>query len=91
MLYSAAEALRLLAIYLAPFMPTASAKILDQLGLSAVRNGIWESEGVWGAIPLGTIGESEVLFPRFEEKSEAEATALAGLQNHNTDEQPVRP
>ncbi len=86
-LYSTAEALRLLAIYLAPFIPTASAKILGQLGLAAVSNGVWDREGVWGAVPLGALGESEVLFPRFEEKSEAEATALTSPKNHHAGQQ----
>lgn len=80
-LYSAAEALRLLALYLAPFIPAASAKILSQLGLAAVRDGVWESAGVWGAVPLGAIGASEVLFPRFEEKDDT--TTLASPQNRS--------
>ncbi len=79
-LFSAAEALRLLALYLAPFIPTASAKILGQLGLAAVRDGVWESEGVWGAVPLGTLGASEVLFPRFEETGAAPALASSRNQ-----------
>ncbi|MGH2508286.1 MAG: methionine--tRNA ligase [Ktedonobacteraceae bacterium] len=71
-LYAAAEALRLLAIYLTPFIPTASAKILHQLGLETLRDGVWDSEGIWGAVPLGQLGESAVLFPRFEEKNVTE-------------------
>jgi methionyl-tRNA synthetase len=79
-LSTSAEALRLLAIYLAPFLPTASAKILNQLGLAALGYGVWESEGVWGAVPLGLLGTSEVLFPRFEEKQEIEVVALISPQ-----------
>jgi len=66
-LYTAAEALRLLAIYLAPFIPTASAKILDQLGLPNLKPGDWDTLATWGAVPLQQLGEIAVLFPRFEE------------------------
>lgn len=66
-LSSAAEALRLLAIYLAPFMPAASAKILGQLGLPASAAGDWENSGTWGAVPLCVLGTASVLFPRFED------------------------
>jgi len=69
-LYSAAEALRLLAIYLAPFIPAASAEMLSQLGLPASKPGDWDSLGTWGAVPLCSIGEARVLFPRFEEERE---------------------
>jgi methionyl-tRNA synthetase len=66
-LYSAAEALRLLAIYLAPFIPAASAEMLSQLGLPASKAGDWDSLGTWGAVPLCSIDEARVLFPRCEE------------------------
>ncbi len=65
-LYSAVEALRLLAIYLAPVIPTASEKMMDQLGQPAVKHGDWRDLGVWGAVPLCAVGKSHVLFPRRE-------------------------
>ena len=68
-LYSAAESLRLLAIYLAPFIPTSSEKILHQLGLRALKQGAWRDQGAWGITQLGTLGQSEVLFPIIENKS----------------------
>ena len=73
-LFSATEALRLLALYLAPFIPSASAKMLNQLGLPASKQGDWDSLGAWGALPLCAIGEISVLFPRFEDGQEAETT-----------------
>ncbi|HEU5383463.1 MAG TPA: methionine--tRNA ligase [Ktedonobacteraceae bacterium] len=76
-LYSAAEALRLLAIYLAPVMPAASAQIMAQLGCGPIQSGAWESETAWGAVPLQAIGESAILFPRIEEAGEIEANVLA--------------
>lgn len=69
-LFSAAEALRLLAIYLAPFVPVASAEMLSQLGLPVSKPGDWDRLGTWGAVPLCSIGETRVLFPRFEERRE---------------------
>lgn len=71
-LYTAAEALRLLAIYLAPFIPTASAKILAQLGLPNLKPGDWDAFASWGAVPLQQLGEIAVLFPRFEERPETQ-------------------
>lgn len=67
-LYVAVEALRLLALYLAPFLPIASASMQAQLGLEALKDGVWESASVWGAVPLRVLGEREILFPRIEEK-----------------------
>lgn len=65
-LYSATEALRLLAIYLAPFIPSASEKIMAQLGLPAVKHGGWRELGTWGAVRLCAVSEGEILFPRKE-------------------------
>jgi methionyl-tRNA synthetase len=72
-LYSAAETLRLLAIYLAPFIPSASAKMLSQLGQPALASGDWQKLGNWAAAPLCSTGEIAVLFPRIEKSGEAEA------------------
>lgn len=73
-LASAAESLRLLAIYLAPFIPASSAKMLGQLGLPACQPGDWDRLGTWGATPLGALGEISVLFPRFEDEPEMATT-----------------
>jgi methionyl-tRNA synthetase len=73
-LASAAEALRLLAVYLAPFIPTTSAKMLAQLGLPACQPGDWDKLGTWNATPLCVLGEVSILFPRFEGEPEIPAT-----------------
>jgi methionyl-tRNA synthetase len=65
-LYSAAEAMRLLAIFLAPFMPNASNRIIGQLGLRPVSEGEWVREGAWGSIPLTSVVPRSLLFPRIE-------------------------
>ncbi|HEX7736755.1 MAG TPA: methionine--tRNA ligase [Ktedonobacteraceae bacterium] len=67
-LASAAEALRLLALYLAPFIPAASAQMLAQLGQPTSIAGDWDRLGTWGAASPGLLGEVRVLFPRFEEE-----------------------
>jgi methionyl-tRNA synthetase len=65
-LYSAAEAMRLLAIYLAPFIPNASDRIMSQLGLGPVSESAWVREGTWGSVPLASVVPGPLLFPRIE-------------------------
>src|SRR5437763_1934808 len=65
-LYSAAEATRLLAIFLAPYIPSSSNRILAQLGLSTVSEGAWAREGRWGSRPLTKVVPGPLLFPRIE-------------------------
>ncbi len=63
-LYSAAEALRLLAIFLAPYIPSAADNILKQLGLEAVAGGAWVKVGTWGSRQLAHVVAGPLLFPR---------------------------
>jgi len=65
-LWSAAEATRLIALFLAPFIPTTSDRIMDQLGLPPVEPGDWIAKGVWGAVELGQTRLAGPLFPRIE-------------------------
>jgi methionyl-tRNA synthetase len=65
-LYSAAEATRLLAIFLAPYIPGSCDRIMAQLGLPPVAFGAWTSEGHWGARPLTQVVPGPLLFPRIE-------------------------
>ncbi len=58
--------MRLLAIYLAPFMPNASDRIIGQLGLGPVSESAWVREGAWGCIPLTSVVPGPLLFPRIE-------------------------
>ena len=70
-LYTAAEALRFIAIYLSPFMPNATERIihalgLDQLPTNALSLRVRES-GLGGApLPGRRIQKGPALFPRFE-------------------------
>ena len=65
-LYAAAEAMRLLAIYLAPFIPNASDRIVSQLGLEQISPGAWVREAGWGSVPLTTVVAGPLLLPRIE-------------------------
>jgi methionyl-tRNA synthetase len=65
-LYSAAEATRLLAILLAPYIPSSCNRILEQLGVQAVTHGAWDRDGYWGAQPLAKVVPGAVIFPRLE-------------------------
>jgi methionyl-tRNA synthetase len=65
-LWSAAEATRLIAIFLAPFIPTTSDRIMAQLGLPPVQPGDWTTKGNWGAVELEQTQPAGPLFPRIE-------------------------
>ena len=65
-LYSAVEALRLLSIYLAPFIPDASNRIRSQLGLEPIKSSSWVHETTWGSVPLSKVVPGSLLFPRIE-------------------------
>ena len=65
-LYSAAEALRLLAIFLAPYIPSACDRIRGQLGLEPVGAAAWVREGRWGAGTLVRVSAGPLLFPRID-------------------------
>jgi methionyl-tRNA synthetase len=68
-LYSAAEATRLLAIFLAPYLPSTSNRILEQLGLPVLEAGAWQSRGTWGSDELQRVVPGPLLFPRIEADS----------------------
>ena len=65
-LFSAVEALRLLSIYLAPFIPDASNRIRSQLGLEPIKSSAWVHETTWGSVPLSKVVPGSLLFPRIE-------------------------
>jgi methionyl-tRNA synthetase len=68
-LYTAAEATRLAGLFLAPFMPGTSDRIMAQLGLESVRDGAWISEGAWGSVTFTDVNSAGPLFPRIEVES----------------------
>jgi len=78
-LYNCVETLRFLGILVSPFMPEASKKILEQIGLNDGSNGQSFDELEWGKMPSGvSLGKVEPIFPRIDvkekRKQKAEAT-----------------
>jgi methionyl-tRNA synthetase len=75
-IYNLMESLRLTAYFVYPFMPDTARKILDQIGLSDVREFKFDDIRSWGGIKPGlTVARGEALFPRVEYKKEEEAPA----------------
>ena len=68
-LYTSAETLRLLAIFLSPIIPRATAALWDQLGMAgAVTDRRLPADAAWGGLVPGTkVTKGESLFPRLEE------------------------
>ncbi|MBI5327632.1 MAG: methionine--tRNA ligase [Deltaproteobacteria bacterium] len=67
-LYTLAQGLRIIAIYLYPFMPSTAEKIWQQLGLEKSFKGIdFDEEVTWGKDISGTkVCKGDVLFPKVE-------------------------
>jgi methionyl-tRNA synthetase len=72
-LYSAAEATRILAILLAPYIPGSCERILEQLGQEHITAaGAWQREAQWGAAALTQVVPGPLLFPRLDAAASAE-------------------
>jgi len=69
-LYTLCESLRLVALFLYPFMPSTSEKIWRQLNLEGEVSGMnLDTEAVWGITRPGTkINKGAGLFPRMEKR-----------------------
>jgi methionyl-tRNA synthetase len=67
-LYTLAEALRIIAIYLYPFMPSAAEEMWRQLNIKDNLEGVpLDSAGQWGLLKPGAkIKKGKALFPRIE-------------------------
>ena len=67
-LYTLAEGLRLIAIYLYPFMPSSAEKIWDALGIEAeIKESSFAEDAEWGKIQDGIkVKKCPPLFPRVE-------------------------
>ena len=75
-MYNLCESLRIVSILLAPFMPETAPKMQKQLGVSG-DTVAFESAGVWGVTPVGTVVEKgDTLFPRIDVDKEIEALNL---------------
>jgi len=82
-LYSAAEAIRIAAVLIAPVMPDAANEIEKQLGLDGWQR-TWSQVYEWGLLPPRQhIGQPEPLFPRAE-PARAAAAGVAKAAEANT-------
>ncbi len=68
-LYSAAEALRIISLLLNPILPDGTAKILRQLGIDKPGSDYRIADLNWGGLQAGTrIGQVEPVYPRLTRK-----------------------
>lgn len=78
-MYNLAEALRIIAILIAPFVPVTAPKIYEQLGLGKLES-FFMADAVWGKLETGTkVQKGEPLFPRIE-VTEAGETVIAATK-----------
>jgi methionyl-tRNA synthetase len=95
-LYSSAEALRIITALAHPVMPDATAKIWAQLGLGDIRK-FDLTKLHWGQLPPGTkLGEVQAVFPRADKSSvermqKMEEQKDAGTASVGTGASPVQP
>jgi methionyl-tRNA synthetase len=71
-LYTIAESLRLVSVFLYPFMPSTAEKIFQQLNIEGDLSGAdIISASKWGGLkPGGRINKGQGLFPRIEKKKQ---------------------
>ena len=75
-LYTSCEALRCIALLIAPFLPETAAKIMERLGIEGALEGALLPDDVsrWGGLQPGTpTTKGPALFPRVEPAPEKEA------------------
>ena len=78
-MYNLAEALRIIAILIAPFVPVTAPKIYEHLGLGKPES-FFMADAVWGKLATGTkVQKGEPLFPRIE-VTEAGETVIAATK-----------
>ncbi|MEP6889939.1 MAG: methionine--tRNA ligase subunit beta, partial [Nitrospirota bacterium] len=75
-LYTAAECLRIMSLFIYPFMPSTAKKIVEQLGLNIhFDSPLLSQEIKWGDLQSGTkIRKGSALFPRIELKPQGAKT-----------------
>ncbi len=72
-LYNLCEALRIVSVLIAPFMPETAPKVAEQLG-ARPEELTWESAGKWGVLSAAeAVKKGETLFPRIDVEKEIAA------------------
>jgi len=70
-IYNLLEALRCIAVFIAPFMPGTTGKVLSHLGITDAEAQDFSTLKQWGGLPAGSkLQKIEALFPRIEYKKE---------------------
>ncbi len=85
-LYNAAEACRVIALLIAPFMPETADKMMEQLGIDTLvdKQGL-DSLKKWGWIKAGTqTHPGAQIFPRIEDKAAAKILESVTLGNDDS-------
>ena len=74
-MYNLCESIRIISVFIAPFMPDTSAKIRAQMGLGEIKD--WEECGEFGKEENYNIKGGEIIFPRIDLDKELEELAAA--------------
>ncbi len=91
-MYNAHEALRVIAILIYPFMPTAAEKMMAQLGIdSSIADQGMDSLSEWGQVEAGVKSNpGPQLFPRIDDKAIAKILAETGAEVESAPETPAK-
>ncbi len=72
-MYNLCESIRIISVFIAPFMPETSVKIREQLGLGPVSD--WDECAAFGREETFTVVKGEIIFPRLDPEKELEELA----------------
>jgi methionyl-tRNA synthetase len=95
-LYHTTEAVRIITLFVSPFMPQAAAEMARQIGLpNLFEEGSLKKAGQWGALPADLpIAKGKSLFPRIDKKAPSapeKTTAAAAAPPAKTEPKPLPP
>ena len=80
-MYNLAESLRIVGIFLQPYLPNTAPKLFEQLGVSGELTA-YEARG-FGKLPAGTkVHKGDALFPRIDVKKELEELEKENAASH---------
>ncbi len=80
-MYNLCESIRIISVFIAPFMPETSVKIRTQLGLGKAEN--WDESGEFGKCDTYTVQKGEIIFPRIDLEKELEELEKVMPQTEN--------
>ncbi len=83
-MYNLCESIRIISVFIAPFMPETSAEIRRQLGINALED--WEECAVFGKEETYTVVKGDIIFPRIDLEKE-----LAELEVAKASKEPENP